>query len=121
MFLMDDITKALEGEMQKRLEDREQRRRCVDAVMRWLMVEARKKPVPDLNERMELMRTRLEHMVENMEYRFEAGQWVVKVAGSDADTYRMFQFGTSWFEPDPEQVERLIFGAFADRTVVNAA
>lgn len=121
MFLMDDIKLVLAGELNLKLEDREQRQRCVDVIMRWLTLEARKKPVADLQTRLDKVRQRLEHMVENMEFEFKDEQWVVKVAGSDADTYRMFQFGTSWFEPDPEQVERLIFGVFADRTVFNAA
>lgn len=110
--LMPVILDGVHNVFQQRLDDRDQRKKVAEALMRWLTLKARKKPVPDLDARLQAVRVRVEKLVEKMTIEIEKDKPVVKVAGSDEDTWKMFRLGTSWFEPNPDLIETVLSGLF---------
>jgi phosphoglucomutase len=106
------LREVMEGAFQKRIDEKENRLRAARQLFLWLSKEARKKPVPDLADRLEAMRKRTDEMVEGMKITFERGKLVVKVVGSAEDTLKMYRLGTSWFEPDPDVTEQILLGLF---------
>ena len=80
--------------------------------MLWLTTKARKKAVPDLEERIKSMESRVLKMVENMSVEIVDHKFVVKVVGSDEETLKMFRIGTSWFESNPDLMETILSGLF---------
>jgi hypothetical protein len=105
---------GVEGIFQTQLDDRERRQAVVRSLMRWLSEEARKKPVPDLAQRLERMEGRIKKMVENMTIEVKDDKLAVKTAGSDEDTWRMFRLGTDWFESNPDLMETVLCGLFRE-------
>lgn len=106
------ITDTVDNVFQQRLDDPEQQAKVVAALMQWLTVKARKKDVPDLTEKLREMQQRTKKMVENMTIEIENDKPVVKAAGSDEETWKMFRLGTSWFEPNPDLIETVLSGLF---------
>lgn len=109
---MEPVTAALKEIMDQEFDDKDKRKRIAQNLMIWLTNEARKKPVSDLAERLEIMRKNVERMVEDMAIEIEDGKLVVKVSGSAEDTWRAFRIGTDWFEPDKFALERIFAGLF---------
>jgi hypothetical protein len=110
--LFKPIADTAEEIFQKRLDERLRRAQIVEKLIVWLTGEARKKDVPDLPKRIDVMRKRTEAMVEDMKITFEKGKLVVKVTGSAEETWRMYRLGSNWFEPDKDAVERILAGLF---------
>lgn len=108
MDVYKEFTGAISEVLEKACKDRERQQRAATALMAWLSETARKRPVPDLQDKMEAMQERVERLVENVKIEIEGGRLVVKAAGSDSDTLKAFQFGTSWFEPCPTVTELIV-------------
>lgn len=108
--LMGGVT----GMLGKYATDREQQEKVVTDLMEWL-AGAKKRPVPDIEKRMEDMRKRVEHLSENLTVEIVRGKLVVRTAGSDSDTLKMFQFGTSWFEPHPDVTAQIVNALITDK------
>ena len=106
------ILEGVHNVFQQRLDDREQRKKVAEALMSWLADTARKKDVPDLDVKLAGMQQRVNKLVENMTIEIEKDKPVVKAAGSDEDTWKMFRLGTSWFEPNPDLIETVLSGLF---------
>ena len=105
------ITDTVDNVFQQRLNDSAQRAKVVAALTQWL-AQARKKDVPDLTHKLRDMEERTKNLVENMTIEIERDKPVVKVAGSDEDTWKMFRLGTSWFESNPDLIETVLSGLF---------
>lgn len=105
------LLEGVDNVFQQRLDDREQRRKVAEALMQWL-TKARKKEVPDLAEKLRNMQQRVNKLVEGMTIEIEKDKPVVRTAGSDEDTWKMFRLGTSWFEPNPDLIETVLSGLF---------
>lgn len=108
------VSVTVNNVFQQRLEDREQRKKVADALMSWLTLKARKKPVPDLSKRLSVMQSSVEAMVENLSIEIVEGKPVVKTAGSAEDTLKMFRLGTNWFDPNPDLTETILSGLFSE-------
>lgn len=106
------VADVLHETMKAKFDDREQRLKTGQALMTWLRVEAKKKPVADLEKRLANMEQAVQKMVENMKLEFAEGKVVIKVNGSDEDTLKAFRLGPTWFEPNPDLVERILTGLF---------
>lgn len=104
------VHESVEQEFAQRIESR--RPQIVAAVMLWLTTEARVKVVPDLESRVAALKKRVERMVSEMEVKLVDGKLVVKVRGSDEETFKMFRLGTNWFEPHPEPDVLFLTGFF---------
>ena len=110
--LMAPVQDCVDDVFKQRLADRSQRAKTVQAMMQWLQVKARKKPVPDLAERLDRMEAAVTKLVDHMAIKFEDGKIVVKPAGSDEMTWNMFRLGTDWFDPNPDLTETVLSGLF---------
>ena len=64
--ILPTILAGVDNVFQQRLDDREQRQKVVAALMRWLTVKARKKPLPDLDAKLKDMEVRVKKLVEGM-------------------------------------------------------
>ena len=106
------VKEGVEGEFNRLLEDREKREKVVAAMVQWLAVKARKKPVADLDARLQLMQKRLTKMVEAMSFEIKDDELVVKAAGSDEETLKWFRLGSEWFEANPDLMETILSGLF---------
>lgn len=112
--LSDFVYESVKNEFDERLEYR--RPQIVSAVMMWLTTEAHLKTLPDIDRRVADVQKRVERLVENMRVVLEDGKLVVKVNGSDEETFKMFRLGTDWFAPHPEPHELFLIGFFDERT-----
>lgn len=113
--LEEVIKESVKSEFDERLKER--RPFIVDAVMNWMASpEANVKPLPDLPQRMETLRQQVVQLVENMHIELGENKLVVKVHGSDEETFKMFRLGTLWFMPHPEPTELFLTGFFDEQT-----
>lgn len=103
---------AVENEFARGFDQRERRAQVANALYTWLVNDARKKQVPDLAQRLEKMRKRIDVMVEDMEIKFVNNKPVVKVAGSSEDTLKALRLGTDWFVGTDDVVELVVTGLF---------
>jgi len=85
------------------------RDRVLSYLTEWL-AGTRKKQVPDLNQRMEAFRKRIEVLARTFDLTIERGQFVVKASGEAESTLRMLERGTDWFDPIGD-VAVLVIGA----------
>src|SRR6266481_6761412 len=67
-------------------------------LMTWL-IKAKKRPVSDLDQRMNKMNKRINDLVEAMHVRYQKGKLVIEADGSAETTLKMLEFGSDWFEP----------------------
>ena len=112
-FLLDQyVAQALNDEFTHRLRDTDQKAKVVTSLYTWLLNVARKKPVPDLQRRMEAMKAEFERLVEDVEVTITEGKWVVKAAGSSESTLQKLRLGTDWFEGSPDVLEIVLTGLF---------
>ncbi len=107
--MFEHILDNTEVMLNERLNER--RENVTSALTSWLVDVARKKPLPDLDVRINEMINRFKRLSENMELKIVDGVIVVKAASSDEDTLKMLRIGTTWFDPDPQYLERIISGA----------
>lgn len=84
------------------------RKKMTDAVMDWLKGPARKKNIPDLQERLQNMGSRVENMMKSIRFAVRDKEIVVIADGSGEDTLRAFANGTDWFEPCDDIVSIMI-------------
>lgn len=108
------IADSVNNTLKQRNTDREQQKKVAEALMEWLRVKARKKPVADLEARLIRMNDRVAQMTQNMSVTIVNEKPIVKVAGSDEVTLKMFQLGTSWFDPNPDLTETIFSGLFKE-------
>lgn len=108
------LVAGVDNVFKRRFQDREQREKVVTALMQWLSVKARKKPVPDLATRLKRVEERVKKMVEHMAIEIKDDKPVIRTAGSDEDTLKMFRLGTNWFEANSDLMETILSGLFND-------
>lgn len=106
------MMQPLNDEFKHRLRDVDQRARIVSALYTWLVNVARKKALPDLDQRCNAMKAEFEQLAENMEVSIVAGKWVVKAAGSSESTLKKLRLGTDWFDGSPDVLEIVLTGLF---------
>ena len=106
------VADALHDAMKLKFEDRRQRVKVVESLTHWLRVKAKKRPVPDIEKRLDIWSERIRLMVENMKIDFSEGKLVIKVTESDESTLKALQFGSGWFEPNNDLMETIWVGLF---------
>jgi hypothetical protein len=94
-ILNERITSKDRQEMARNLQD-------------WLAVTARKKPLPDLENRMQRMNERMAVLAERATFVKEDEEIVVKAAGEADETLKMLERGTDWFDPCESVVSVMI-------------
>jgi hypothetical protein len=94
---------------QKRMRDPAQRRQVAAALMQ-MFTNLRKKPVTDLDRRVQTMRQQIDRAVEDMSLQFVRGELVIKVAGSAELLINLFRRGSDWFQPEPD-VDKIVLAA----------
>lgn len=99
----------MDGVLKERLRDPEQRQYVVDTVMAGF-AELRKKPVPDLEARVQKIEERVRQMVQEIELRFVNGRLVVKAVGSSETLMTELRRGSNWYEPW-DRVDEVVFAA----------
>lgn len=113
MELLDSyVVDALEADFEQRFRDEAQRAKIASALYTWLANVARKKPLPDLDQRLKDFKVEIDRAVENMEVRIVDGKWVVKVAGSAESTLKKLRLGTDWFVGTDDVLELVLTGLF---------
>jgi len=112
LFLDEYMVQPLNVDFKERFRDAEQKSKVVQALYTWLIDVARKKPLPDLEQRCLRMQREFEVLVENMEVKIHEGKWVVKAAGSAEGTLQKLRLGTSWFDGNPDVIEVVLTGLF---------
>jgi hypothetical protein len=108
------IADTVNNVLLQRTMDKEQQKKVAEALMEWLRVKARKKPVADLEARLLHMHDRVTKMTKNMSVTIVKEKPIVRVSGSDEVTLKMFQLGTSWFDPNPDLTETIFSGLFKE-------
>lgn len=112
-LLWDELMlQSLNDDFKHRLRDEDQRARIVAALYTWLVNVARKKTLPDIDQRCDAMKLEFKQLVENMEVSITAGKWVVKAAGSSESTLKKLRLGTDWFDGSPDVLEIVLTGLF---------
>lgn len=106
------LLQSLNEDFKRRLRDTDQKARIVAALYTWLVNVARKKTLPDIDQRCSAMKKEFEQLVENMEVSITAGKWVVKAAGSSESTLKKLRLGTDWFDGSPDVIEIVLTGLF---------
>ena len=96
--------------------DRGGRDRVKDALDSWISFTARKKPVADLEKRLEGFRKRIGALADNLT--IEVGQegYVVRAAGDAESTLRQLERGTDWFDPADNVIEMIVGAIFEQRS-----
>jgi hypothetical protein len=112
--LFSAVPESVNNVFQQRLDDRKQRVKVAEALMAWLTIKACKKPIPDLEAKLQEMKARVDKLVEGMAIEIEDDKPVVKATGSDEDTWKLFRLGSSWFEPNPDLMETVLSGLFSE-------
>jgi len=108
-MIADAINEAVDGVMEKRLRERDQREQVVEALMTGFGA-LRKKPVDDLPERLKRIEEKARRMSESVSLSFVNGRLVVKVAGSSESFMTELRRGSDWYEPW-EKVDEVVFAA----------
>ena len=106
------IAELFHDVLEEKFKDREQRQKVANTLIDWLTTKAKKRPVPDLEKRLEAWSGRIRKMVENLRFEFSEAKPVIKVAGSDESTLKALQYGSNWFEPNAELEETILTGLF---------
>jgi hypothetical protein len=77
--------------------------RVLAALSTWLVQDARKKELPDLQARMESFRKRIEVLAATVRlaYDTDRSQVVIKTSGDSDATLRLLERGSDWFDPLP--------------------
>lgn len=111
-----EIAAALELEFRKLLDKdlKAGRQRAAQALVFWLINDARKRTVPDLEQRLADLRDRIYIMADEMHLEFKEGKLVVAAVGSSQDVLQMLRRGTAWFE-GTDEVENLILTGILDK------
>lgn len=84
------------------------RKQIAQNLRNWLANVARKRPVPDLDKRLEKWGKRFDSMAERCSFSAKGSEIVVRVANADSDTLRALKNGTDWFEPCDNVVNVMI-------------
>lgn len=74
------------------------RKAIAEALKNWLANTARKKPVDDLNKRLEQWYKRFESLSERCKFTVREGVIVVNVAEADTSTLYALKNGSEWFD-----------------------
>lgn len=86
----------------------ESRQRVSNALYEWLAFKARKKPVADLDKRLETMQKRIDSMCRELKVEFVNGSPVVMVTAAEESTLLMFKRGTVWFDPHEDVTAEIV-------------
>ncbi len=79
---------------------REERLSVCESLMTTFVESTRKKPVPDINQRLVAMRKQVEEMCLTMRFEFNtsASAVVITVEGRSQDIFLQLERGTDWYE-----------------------
>jgi len=97
--LSDALQEGLRSGRRSEIEER---------LVAWLDFTARKKPVSDLEQRLEQMRKRIHVLAQSLDINCESGVAVVKASGESDSTLKMLERGTDWFDPADDVTEIIV-------------
>ena len=106
------IDRSVDDQFTRLAEDRELREKVADKLFQWLVNTARKKPIPNLDVKLEEWRGRIKHLSENLEIKFERDKLVVTSAGSADDTLKRLRLGSDWFDGSGDILEMIVAALF---------
>jgi len=98
-FFVDMVTANLTPQTRKQM---------ADAVNAWLIGPARKKSLPDLQEKLKTMGSRVDLMMESIRFGARNKEIVVIADGPAEETLRALANGTDWFDPCDDIVSIMI-------------
>lgn len=90
------------------------RERVKDSLTAWVSFTARKKPVANLDQRLEEFCKRIGVLADSIKLAYIEGKLVVSAAGDGETTLRMLERGTDWFDP-AANLNDMIAGAILER------
>jgi len=82
----------------------------------WLAFTARKKPLPDLPQRLEDFRKRIRVLADNLVLVMGQNGCVVKATGDAETTLKALERGTDWFDPVAGLTEMVAGAIFEQRS-----
>lgn len=97
-MIADALNEAINGVLELRLRDLKQREMVVTILMDGF-ANLKKKPVPDLAQRIEAVQKRVKAMSEDIGIGFINGRLVVKVKGSSESLLTELRHGSDWYDP----------------------
>lgn len=107
-MIFDDLKLAIEEELTGPL-GREAQQRVTLALAAWF-VNTRKRPVPDLADRLNAWSKKFAELATLLTVEFDGNKFGLKANGTGAATLMTLKFGSDWFVGLPE-VEKLILAA----------
>jgi TolA-binding protein len=99
------VTHCFEQDLKLRPDDR---KKIAARLYTWLALEAHKRPVEDLQERLVAMQREIDRLAQHIEFEVQEATIVVKASAIVDDTMRKFRRGTKWFDPHPDIVSEIV-------------
>jgi len=112
-MIADAFAEAVNGVMERRLDDKAQRNLVVTALLAGF-ANLQKKPVPDMAKRLTEIEGRMRLMVENVKLGFVNGRLKVKVVGSSESLMKELRHGTDWYAPWDKVDETVLAAILVD-------
>jgi hypothetical protein len=106
---MDALKRTIDQSIKTRLANPAQRKQVVDTVLAGFE-HLRKNPVPDLPERTQKLRQRVEKLAQEVAVEFSGDKLVVKVAGASESLLVELRRGTNWYAPW-EEIDVIVLAA----------
>lgn len=103
------------GDLEEQLNslDKEERRKLADTIFQWVATRARKKPVPDLQERLNQLQKNLYSMADQLKFEVtESDQINLQVVGSAEHILKELTFGSTWFDGHPRLADFILKAVF---------
>lgn len=119
MTVGEEYEKAIIDGLRKQVQqvmDNAARDRVREALDSWISFTAQKKPVPDLDKRLENFRKRIEALATSMTLDIGDEGYVVKASGDAEATLQMLERGTGWFNPAGNLTEMIVGAIFEQRS-----
>lgn len=85
--------------------DLDDRDRVSNSIFAWFLTDCRKKPVPDLPQRLNKMKESILKMCQEMTFKADGTKVVLEVVGSAETTFQQLMFGSDWFTGHPRLAE----------------
>lgn len=108
MTLLQELERAVQRDLAALLTP-EAREGAAQALMDWLG-QVRKVPHPDLPQRLEAYRARIQDLTSSMALQFDGQRVVVKATGTSERTLNELRYGSDWFEGSDNITETIMTG-----------
>lgn len=118
---MTDLSSAISTAVDDSLtmtfeESADAREKIAEKIYHWLATEARKAPLPDLAERLNQMKIKIDKLSRELHVTFQGD--IIKLEASTAEsdiTLTLLSRGSSWFSPHPSLPEVVIQALTGER------